>query len=198
MIESVVPRQILPAVVRFGIFAMVLVLAGCIGGQEYSGILEEAERRGGGAEAFLVREAEAAVAERLAVEPGSLVLASVTIAPAGLDLVLADPHTPGNWDKYRYANRQLQDASPVGMQGRIPPGFRLGEFQALDRLPELVADARDRIGFAEGSLLAVRIRPAPIRSPRDEPVPGPRLHVSLSDPRQGTGVQEYDAAGRPL
>ncbi|MGY0798850.1 hypothetical protein ACW7G0_07345 [Lysobacter sp. A286] len=183
---------------RAAVLAVPLLFAGCIGGQDHAEIRAEALQRGGGAEPFLVREAEAAVAARLSAEAGTLVLASISIAPDHLALVAADPRTPGNWDRYRYASGRLGEPRPVRARPGAAAGFRLGEFRALDRLPTLVADARARIGFAEGQLGTVEIKPAANPNADEGRRPGPRLWVRLTDPRRGTAAQQYDAEGRPL
>jgi hypothetical protein len=178
------------------IFAATLLLAGCIGGQDYATIRAEALQRGGGAEPFLVREAEAAVAARLSAEAGSVVIASIAIGPEDVTLVAADPRTPGNWDTHVYASGELRDARPVRVASGTLPAFRLGDFRALDRLPELVADARTRVGFPESELVNVKLVPAGAADGGG--ASAPRLQVSLTDPRRGTAQQVYDANGEPL
>lgn len=189
---TLIARAALPAALGM------TLLAGCIGGQDSTAIRAEALRRGGGAEPFLLREAEAAVAARVSATADSLVIASISIRPESLTLVAADPRMPGNWDTYVYANGELGDASPVRVASGILPGFRLAEFHALDRLPLLVADARSRVGFAEGELASVRLVPGPRQAGDDRGTTPPRLEISITDPRRGTAQQLYDANGGPL
>lgn len=197
--EATLPSLTLAGSARLTmILGATLLASGCIGGQDYATIRAEAQRRGGGAEPFLVREAEAAVAKALSAEAGSVVLASISIAPDKVVLVAADPRTPDNWDTYSYASGRLGDSTPARVGSDAPCGFLLDEFRALDRLPALVVDARARIGFAEGRLIRVQIAPAANAKTAAARVPGPGLRVSVSDPRQGTAEQQYDADGRPL
>ncbi|MEN1958553.1 hypothetical protein WCE34_13505 [Luteimonas sp. MJ204] len=178
-----------------------LALAGCgIGAHSNDEILAESHRRGSGAEPFLIREAEAAVAARVSAEPGSLVIASLTLEPRGLGLVAADPRTPGNWDSYRYSGGSpLAESTPVRAAPGELDGFRLADFRALERLPELVADARQRVGSAPDARLARMSIEPPKRARGDDAQPtGPELEVVFTDPRHGTTLQRYDADGRLL
>lgn len=168
--------------------ALVLLAGGCgVGATQPLEVQEEARRRGGGAEPFLVRDAEAAVAAHLAVEAGSLVLSSISIAPDHVSLVVADPHVPGNRDRYLYASGRLGDPSPVRTDGNTPDGFRLGDFHALERLPELVSRTVVGSGFSEPSVRSIRVEPG--RKQGGVQVAGPRLEVNVSDPRRGSVSQ---------
>lgn len=192
-------KPVIPFAARLvALLAMAALASGCIGARQPAEIQEEAQRRGGGAEPFVVRAAATAVAAQLSVDPGSLVIASISMSPNHVILEVADPHLPGNWDRYRYANGRLDDPSPIRTGSDEPPGFRLEEFQALDRLPMLVADAMARSGFAEARIGSVRIRPERSRRRDDASMPGPRLQVQLNDPRRGSVSLQYDAQGRPL
>lgn len=174
----------------------VLLLSGCIGARDHADLLAEANRRGGGAEPFVVRDAVEAVAAKVSADPGQLPVASIRISPQEVTLEAADPRTPGNWDRYRYRNGRITSADPVNVAHREPAGFAIGDFRALDRLPELVADAGRRAGFTEGRLGSLEISAEVDR--RTGLISTPRFSVSHSDARRGAARHTYDADGNLL
>lgn len=190
-----------PAVVRIGVLAAVALLAtGCIGARDSKEITAEANRRGGGGEPFVIRMAEAAVARRLGVEPGSVPLSDLYIVPAMVNLTAGDPGVPGNWDHHSYRYGKLRDSRPVTIRlpGDEPQAFRLGDFEALDRLPTLVADAVQRSGFGEPTVESVRVRHRSTRFADGSWGPVLLLEVGVSDPRRGSANLQYDMQGRPV
>ena len=176
--------------------AAALLLVGCIGAQDHTDILAEASRRGGGAEPFVVREAVEAVAAKVSTDPGQLRVASIRISPQHVTLEAADPRTPGNWDRYQYGNGRITRVDPVNVEHREPAGFMIDDFRALDRLPELVADAGRRAGFTEGRLGSLEISAEVDR--RTGLISTPRFSVSHSDARRGAARHTYDADGNLL
>ena len=173
-----------------------LLLSGCIGAQNHSDVEAEARQRGGGAEPFVIREAVEAVAAEVSADPDELLVASIRIYPQYVTLEAADPRTPGNWDRYQYRNGRVADTDPVNVAHMAPAGFMLGDFRALDRLPELVADAGRRAGFAEGRLTSLEIS-AEVDHMTGE-TSGPKISTHHSDPRRGIARHEYDADGHLL
>lgn len=190
-----------PAVVRIGVLAAVALLAtGCIGARDSKEITAEANRRGGGGEPFVIRAAEAAVARRLGIEPGSVPLSDLYIVPARVILEAGNPSVPGNWDNYSYSYGKLGESRPMTIRiaDDEPQAFRLGDFKALDRLPALVADAVQRTGFSEPTVESVRVRHRSTLLADGSWDPVLLLEVGIDDPRRGSVTLQYDMQGQPV
>lgn len=180
---------------RLSTLLPLLLLTGCIGAHDASGIREEAMRRGGGAEPFVIREAEAAVARKLSTEAGSVRLASIDILPLRITMVAADPRHPQRWDRYVYANGTLDDTQPLPDRAR--PAFQLDDFRALERLPALVAAARAQVDDDETRFSGIRIAASRDDDADDGTAP-PQLRLTFTNPRNSGKTLRYDADGRPL
>lgn len=176
--------------------AVSLLLGGCIGARDHSDILDEAARRGAGAEPFVVREAVEAVAAKVSAEPDQLLVASISIHPQRVSLEAADPRTPGNWDRYQYRDGRVADSDPINVEHREPAGFLLGDFRALDRLPELVADAGRQAGLTGGRQGSMTISAKVDHGTGD--VSGPVLSIFYPNERRSSARYEYDADGNLL
>lgn len=183
------PRSRLP---RLSLLLLPLLLGGCIGGHDTGRIQEEAWRRGGGAEPFVIREAEAAVARKLSAEAGSVRLASIDITPLRITMVAADPRHPHRWDHYVYSSGVLDDVRPLPDRPGLP-AFQLDDFHALERLPMLVAAARTQVDDDETRFSGIRIEAS-----GDDGAAAPQLRLVFSNPRNSGRTLRYDARGLPL